>query len=129
MKREDAPPVVGYSVVCVECNEQFEPGDPVTWRWRHARPGLIHAGCRREGDNTTLTEPQIRADERTKVAEEIESRYGPFNPIDAEASGMAQSIVWHIRGLCDNCGRAIDAEPCGRAHGFNLTGRLWESKQ
>lgn len=62
------PPTIAYGAACVECNEDFEAGERVTWRWRYAPAGLIHDACRWDGDNAVLTEAQIRADLRAKVA-------------------------------------------------------------
>ena len=43
---KDAPPAVPYESLCVECGEDFQRNDRVTWRWRFAPQGLIHEECR-----------------------------------------------------------------------------------
>lgn len=69
--RKANPPLVVFGAPCVECGETFEEGDRVTWRWNYQPYGLIHDECRRDGDKPALTEAEIRADERRRIAEEL----------------------------------------------------------
>lgn len=43
---EDAPKVVEWIGLCVECGEQIDDGDRITWRLRWSPQGPVHEECR-----------------------------------------------------------------------------------
>jgi len=43
---EDAPEVAEWIGLCVECGEQIDDGDRITWRLRWSPQGPIHEVCR-----------------------------------------------------------------------------------
>lgn len=85
---QSTPPTIIYGGGCVECDEAFEPGEAVTWRWRYAPAGPIHDECRREGDKPPLTEAEIRADERATVAEEARQLSATMKATGADAAAL-----------------------------------------